>query len=80
MDSRLAYDEYEQIIKEIKNWSYYSLKHVSFVGVESEALLLLSKQYCGTSNGSACTSCDYSHSYVFTAMGWILGEYRQLLE
>lgn len=43
--------------------------NVSFMGVESEALMLLSKQYCGISNGSACTSHDYSPSYVLTAMG-----------
>lgn len=43
--------------------------NVSFLGVESEALMLASKQYCGVSNGSACTSHDYSPSYVLTAMG-----------
>lgn len=43
--------------------------NVSFQGVESEALMLSSKQYCGVSNGSACTSNDYSPSYVLTAMG-----------
>lgn len=43
--------------------------NVSFVGVESEALMLSSKQYCGISNGSACTSHDYSPSYVLKAMG-----------
>ena len=42
--------------------------NVSFIGVESEALMLSSKQYCGISNGSACTSNDYSPSYVLTAM------------
>lgn len=43
--------------------------NVSFIGIESEALMLSSKQYCGISNGSACTSHDYSLSYVLTAMG-----------
>ena len=43
--------------------------NVSFKGVESEALMLSSKQYCGISNGSACTSHDYTPSYVLTAMG-----------
>lgn len=43
--------------------------NVSFTGIESEALMLSSKQYCGISNGSACTSHDYSPSYVLTAMG-----------
>lgn len=31
--------------------------------------MLSSKQYCGISNGSACTSHDYTPSYVLTAMG-----------
>lgn len=43
--------------------------NVSFNGVESEALMLSTKQYCGISNGSACTSQDYSPSYVLSAMG-----------
>ncbi len=43
--------------------------NVSFAGVESEALMISSKQYCGISNGSACTSHDYSPSYVLKAMG-----------
>lgn len=43
--------------------------NVSFRGVESEALMLSSKQFCGISNGSACTSNDYKPSYVLTAMG-----------
>lgn len=43
--------------------------NVSFDGIESEALMLSTKQYCGISNGSACTSQDYSPSYVLTAMG-----------
>ena len=42
--------------------------NVSFRGVESEALMLSSKQFCGISNGSACTSNDYKPSYVLTAM------------
>lgn len=43
--------------------------NVSLVGVESEALMLSTKQTCGISNGSACTSHEYSPSYVLTAMG-----------
>lgn len=31
--------------------------------------MLSSKQYCGISNGSACTSSSYSPSYVLVAMG-----------
>ena len=43
--------------------------NVSLMGVESEALMLSTKQYCAISNGSACTSHDYSPSYVLAAMG-----------
>lgn len=42
--------------------------NISFLGVDSEALMLATKQYCSLSNGSACTSHDYSHSHVLTAM------------
>lgn len=38
-------------------------------GVNSEALMLASKTYCGISNGSACNSNSYNPSYVLTAMG-----------
>lgn len=43
--------------------------NVSFLGVDSEALMIATKQYCSISNGSACTSHDYSHSHVLAAMG-----------
>jgi len=43
--------------------------NVCIVGVVSEALMLATKQFCGISNGSACTSKNYSPSYVLTAMG-----------
>lgn len=43
--------------------------NISFLGVDSEALMIATKQYCSISNGSACTSHDYSHSHVLTAMG-----------
>lgn len=43
--------------------------NVCFNGVSSEALMISTKQYCGLSNGSACTSKSYSPSYVLAAMG-----------
>lgn len=43
--------------------------NISFLGVDSEALMLAAKQHCSVSNGSACTSHDYSHSHVLSAMG-----------
>ena len=52
-----------------QNYCLSNTINVGFKGVESEALMLSSKQYCGISNGSACTSHDYSPSYVLKAMG-----------
>lgn len=43
--------------------------NVSFCGISSEALMLAVKPYCGISNGSACNSASYQHSYVLSAMG-----------
>jgi cysteine desulfurase len=43
--------------------------NVSIDGVTSEALMISTKQFCGISNGSACTSKSYSPSYVLVAMG-----------
>ncbi len=43
--------------------------NVALKGVISEALMLSTKEYCGISNGSACTSKNYSPSYVLKAMG-----------
>lgn len=43
--------------------------NVCLAGVSSEALMISTRQYCGLSNGSACTSKSYSPSYVLKAMG-----------
>lgn len=43
--------------------------NVALKGIVSEALMLNTKMYCGVSNGSACTSKEYSPSYVLKAMG-----------
>ncbi len=43
--------------------------NISFLGVNSEALMLSSRQICGISNGSACNSGSYSPSHVLSAMG-----------
>lgn len=43
--------------------------NICFEGVSSEALMISAKQFCGISNGSACTSKSYSPSYVLLAMG-----------
>ena len=43
--------------------------NVSLKGVSSEALMISTKQFCGVSNGSACTSKSYSPSYVLVSMG-----------
>lgn len=52
-----------------QNYCVNSTLNICFLGVSSEALMLSTKQYCSISNGSACTSQNYSPSYVLTAMG-----------
>lgn len=47
--------------------------NLSFNGVNSEALMLATKDYCGISNGSACNSHSYKPSHVLTAMGLDIG-------
>lgn len=44
--------------------------NISFIGIDSEGLMIATKQYCSVSNGSACTSNDYNPSYVLKAMGF----------
>lgn len=51
-----------------QNYCVPTTLNISFLGVSSEALMLATKQYCGVSNGSACTSSSYSHSHVLSAM------------
>ena len=46
-----------------------STLNVCIDGVSSEALMLMTKQFCGISNGSSCTSKSYSPSHVLLAMG-----------
>ena len=43
--------------------------NICIPGVISEALMIMTKQYCSISNGSACTSKNYFPSYVLKAMG-----------
>lgn len=52
------------------NYSIPNTINVSFTGINSEALMLATKQYCAVSNGSACNSHSYKPSYVLTAMGF----------
>ncbi len=52
-----------------QNYCVSNTMNVCFNGVSSEALMISSKQYCGISNGSACTSKSYAPSYVLLAMG-----------
>ena len=59
----------EYLINGDQNCCLDSTLNICFPGVSSEALMLSTKQYCGVSNGSACTSKSYSPSYVLTAMG-----------
>lgn len=52
-----------------QNYCMDNTLNVCLHGVSSEALMISTKQYCGISNGSACTSKSYSPSYVLLAMG-----------
>ncbi len=52
-----------------QNYCIANTLNISIDGVSSEALMISSKQYCGISNGSACTSQSYNQSYVLKAMG-----------
>lgn len=51
------------------NWCISSTANICFPGIMSEALMLSAKQFCGISNGSACTSKSYAPSYVLKTMG-----------
>ncbi len=63
-DSKLNY-----LVNGDQKYCLNSTINICIVGVVSEALMLATKQYCGISNGSACTSKSYLPSYVLTAMG-----------
>ena len=52
-----------------QEWCVSNTVNLCFPGVSSEAVMLLSREYCSISNGSACTSRSYSPSYVLLAMG-----------
>lgn len=43
--------------------------NISFLGVDSEALMVALKECIAVSNGSACTSQSYQPSHVLKAMG-----------
>lgn len=43
--------------------------NISFIGINSEALMIAARPYFSLANGSACTSKDYKHSHVLKAMG-----------
>ena len=57
-----------QINGDIK-YTIDSTLNIALKGISSEALMLSTKNYCGISNGSACTSKNYNPSYVLKAMG-----------
>ena len=48
--------------------SISSTLNICIDGVASEALMISTKQFCALSNGSACTSKNYSPSYVLMIM------------
>lgn len=50
-------------------WAMPNVLSVAFPGVDSEALMLATREFAAMSNGSACTSSSYSRSHVLQAMG-----------
>lgn len=52
-----------------QNFCINNTLNIAIKGVVAEALMLSSKEFCGISNGSACTSKSYSLSYVLKSMG-----------
>lgn len=63
-DSGLEYE-----INGSPEFSIFNTLNIRFTGISSEALMIACKDCCGISNGSACTSNDYTPSYVLRAMG-----------
>lgn len=61
--------EIEYHVNGNQDYCVESTLNICINGVSSEALMISTKQYCGLSNGSACTSNSYSPSYVLGAMG-----------
>ncbi len=59
----------EFIINGEPDYCVESTLNVCMPRVSSEALMITAKEYCGVSNGSACTSKNYVPSYVLVAMG-----------
>lgn len=69
----------QSLLEQLKGIEYvingdqeYCLSHtlnISFPSVDSEALMLATRNSIAISNGSACTSHDYKPSHVLTAMG-----------
>ncbi len=43
--------------------------NISFLGIDSEAFMIQTKQWCAISNGSACNAKSYDYSYVLKEMG-----------
>ena len=70
----LEYSGIEYHINGDQNFCVESTLNICIEGVSSEALMISTKQYCGLSNGSACTSKNYAPSYVLVAMGVSLND------
>ncbi len=53
--------------------------NISFVGLDSEAIMLILKDLVAISNGSACTSQNHEPSHVLKAMGYSDNETQEAL-
>ncbi len=64
-----ALDSLEPLIHGDPSYLVPHTVNLGFRGIDSEALMVALKELVAVSNGSACTSHNYSPSHVLTAMG-----------
>lgn len=64
-----VFDQIGGVINGAPEKSVVSTINVAFPGLDSEAVMLALKDEVAISNGSACTSQNYTDSHVLTAMG-----------
>ncbi|KJS03672.1 MAG: cysteine desulfurase [Peptococcaceae bacterium BRH_c4a] len=57
------------VINGARDHSLPNCINISFPGIDSEALMVATKEDIAISNGSACTSAEYTPSHVLSAMG-----------
>jgi cysteine desulfurase len=64
-----AFAPFEPVIHGDQSYAVPHTVNLRFPGIDAEALMVALKEVVAVSNGSACTSHNYSLSHVLTAMG-----------